>query len=237
MNEIIELTDNKTALLNALTEAIKDSVVEYQDIARIASDHPIVYAGNPEAEIMIVQMAPNGTEQFWAEHEETNTGKILINVEGTKFKQAATKVGFDVEKDFFYTNIIPFMPTGEQAYEPDIVNRFLWIFQSVFDIIKPKIIITLGYDPLCVVVDGTIDKPTYIHLLKRIKNAVVGSEVTFESKLGILEYDNVYVVPLEHPDILEKYDIHSKFASYEHRLSLLKSTMPTFNMGKPNGTD
>jgi uracil-DNA glycosylase len=227
-----ELNDSKIHLLDGLSQAIEDCKGDYEENLEIASMHQILYAGNPEASIMVVQMHPNKEENFWAKHEDTHEKHILINSEAQKFRNAVKRSGYDLEKDFCFVNIIPFYPRAGQEYSPNTIMQLSWIFGGLFDIINPKIVVTLGYDALNTVVDGSISVPQYLHLIK--KNNDIHADDSIDNTWGILEYENAYVVPMEHPDRLWQYSQNHKMISYETRMSTLKS-LNSYLLKKPAG--
>ena len=155
----MEYTPTKIEELDILSAAIQDQCedVEWSRSLRIEDDHHILYAGNPNSPITVVQMHPDRSELSFALNDNVHNKYICTGPEGNKFRKAARDAGFDEENDFFYTNIIPFYPLAGHPYTENTIRNLLWIFDGVIEIVKPKIIITIGYEPFNIVRGGNIE--------------------------------------------------------------------------------
>lgn len=111
------------------------------------SDHnhkPIVYRGNPKADILLVGEAPGKVEQ-----EE---GKPFVGPAGILLNSIMSAIDLDTEKDMCITNSIYCRPTapsgsGKENYTPkddQITICAPFTHKLIQNIIKPKIIIACG---------------------------------------------------------------------------------------------
>lgn len=157
--------------LQTLSDAISDQM-EDKEFGRslgIEDDHHVLYSGNPESKILAVQMYPDKSELTFALRENIHNKYVFTGLYGSKFKEHAKNAGFDVYNDLFYTNIIPFYPMAGTDLSHKNIVRLIWIFDGIMNIIKPKIIITLGYNAFNVVRGGSVDQIKFKHILKSRK--------------------------------------------------------------------
>ena len=207
-----ELTNKEQ--LEILSEAIQDQMNdrEFGSSLRIEDDHHILWAGNPDSKIAVVSMYPDRSELSFAIKDDIHNKYVCTGPEGSKFRVAAKQAGFGAD-DFFYTNIIPFFPMAGGKLTEDSINRLIWIFDGVINIVKPKIIITLGFDPFNIVRGGNIE---WLHFMEILK-----------SKQLIYPLDNMeyVIVPIRSNEYNEKKGFYS----------ILKTlfTNPLDNLKKP----
>lgn len=133
--------------LNTLSCALKDQFEDKEIYSRfdMVNNHHVLYDGDPDSGVMVVCMQPEKSEVFWAQMENIHQHFVCRGPNNIKFRHMAKKNGFDTEKDFFYCNITPFFPIGGRRFDDETVDRLFWIFEGIVSIVKPKIIITLGY--------------------------------------------------------------------------------------------
>jgi len=173
------MTSEKITKLESLSEVIKDSFENYSTGCRIGSPHYILYAGNIDSKIMVVQTHPDNAELNWAMRHDTHKDYVCTGPGGHTFKSAAAKAGFNPDKDFVYVNIIPFYPMAGTMYPPAVVDKMLWIFQSLLEILQPKAIISLGYDAFNIIVGGE-DKIVFEQIIGKVQPHSTHNYLTLE---------------------------------------------------------
>ena len=94
--------------------------------------------GNPHAEIIFIGEAPGFTED--------QTGRPFCGAAGQFLTQLITSIGLKRE-DVFITNIVKSRPPGNRDPLPEEIAACKpWLDQQL-EIIKPKVIVTLGNSP------------------------------------------------------------------------------------------
>jgi DNA polymerase len=91
--------------------------------------------GNPHAEIMFIGEAPGYTED--------QTGKPFCGAAGQFLTQLITSIGLKRE-DVYITNIVKSRPPGNRDPLPDEILACKPWLDKQLEIIKPKVIVTLG---------------------------------------------------------------------------------------------
>ena len=148
---------------------------------REESTEPIVFSGgNPEAHIMLVGEAPGA--------KEIELGKPFVGQAGKNLDEFLHILNL-IKEDIYITNVVKIRPykindkTGRKSNRPpkkDEIEQYnKYLFKEI-QIIKPKIIITLGNVPLKVVLGE--------------KNAVIGA---YHGKA--MDKGAYHVFPLYHP--------------------------------------
>ena len=104
---------------------------------------PIVYRGNPEADILLVGEAPGKVEQEKGKPFVGPAGKLLDNI--------MLSIGLDTNKDMCITNSVYCRPTapylsGKQNYTPkqEQLEKCQPFVKSFAYIVRPKVIIACG---------------------------------------------------------------------------------------------
>ena len=91
--------------------------------------------GNPQAEIMFIGEAPG--------YNEDQTGRPFCGAAGNFLTQLITSIGLKRE-DVFITNIVKSRPPGNRDPLPEEIAACKpWLDRQI-EIIKPKVIVTLG---------------------------------------------------------------------------------------------
>lgn len=182
MNELLDE-------LKGLGVHIEDFVKERDtSVWKLRSIQQSIWAGNPEAKIMVAQMNPDATEINWCENNNTDIGYVCHNPSGTLFKKTVERSGFHPMKDFFYCNIVPFTRIGFSKFDRKTVRDFLWIFDSLVEKIQPKIIIALGIEAFSAIVNQDVANPVFQRMVKQG---------------AILQMDDFEVIPLEDLSVIE----------------------------------
>lgn len=119
---------------------IKDEVVGFSAsplyAERIKSKYfPVIGEGNHSAEIMFVGEAPG--------ENEAKTGRPFCGRAGKVLDELLISVGI-ARKDVYVTNIIKDRPPGNRDPFPDEIALYAPFLDRQIEIIKPKVIATLG---------------------------------------------------------------------------------------------
>src|SRR3990167_9146881 len=91
--------------------------------------------GNPEAEVMLVGEAPGA--------EEDRQGRPFVGSAGRLLNQMLQSIGLKRE-EVYITNIVKYRPPGNRDPLPAEVKAFLPYLIKQVEIIKPKLLVTLG---------------------------------------------------------------------------------------------
>ncbi len=91
--------------------------------------------GNPNAEIVFVGEAPGKNEDL--------QGKPFVGVAGKFLNEMLAQIGLQRE-NVYITNIVKYRPPNNRDPQPDEKKAFLPYLQAQLEVIRPKIIVTLG---------------------------------------------------------------------------------------------
>lgn len=127
----MDLSQAKT--LPEVYELLRQNVKELP-LAEQASDI-VPGEGNPQAEIMFIGEAPGYYESV--EH------RPFVGKSGQLFRQVLREVGF-AEKDVYISNIVKVRPPDNRDPLPAEILAYKPFLDAEIDIIKPKLIVTLG---------------------------------------------------------------------------------------------
>jgi len=104
-------------------------------------------AGNPDAEIVFIGEAPGKNEDI--------KGEPFIGAAGKFLNEMLHSIGLD-RGDIYITNIVKYRPPNNRDPLPDEKSAFLPYLKEQLDIIKPKLIVTLGRHSMDVLLPGVI---------------------------------------------------------------------------------
>jgi uracil-DNA glycosylase family 4 len=96
---------------------------------------PVIGEGNHSAEIMFIGEAPGETE--------AKTGRPFVGRAGRVLEGLLKSVGID-RKDVYITNIVKDRPPGNRDPLPDEIAAYGDFLDRQIEIIKPKVVATLG---------------------------------------------------------------------------------------------
>ncbi len=96
---------------------------------------PVIGEGNHSAEIMFIGEAPG--------ENEAKTGRPFCGRAGKVLDNLLVSVGID-RKDVYVTNIVKDRPPGNRDPFPDEIALYAPFLDRQIEIIKPKVIATLG---------------------------------------------------------------------------------------------
>src|SRR4051794_4648505 len=118
-------------------DAIKDEILKQNicpDLAATATQ--LVFGdGNPDADIVFIGEAPGKNED--------EQGKAFVGAAGKFLNEMLAGIALKRE-DVYITNIVKYRPTNNRDPYPDEKAAFLPFLQSQLEVIKPKLVITLG---------------------------------------------------------------------------------------------
>lgn len=106
--------------------------------------------GNPDADIVFIGEAPG-------KHEDEQ-GKPFVGAAGKFLNEMLAGIGMKRE-DIYITNIVKYRPPNNRDPYPEEKKAFLPYLQAQLEVIRPKIVVTLGRHSLsCFLPDLQISK-------------------------------------------------------------------------------
>ena len=125
-------TEEKTASLAKIAQEI--SAFKGLDIAKNCT-HPVPGEGNPDALVLFVGEGPGATEDL--------TGRPFVGQAGKLLEKALSSINL-TRSDVYITNVVKFRPPDNRdPFPEEIAACASWLDKQI-DIIRPKIIATLG---------------------------------------------------------------------------------------------
>ena len=118
-------------------EKIKEKIIKEKicpDLA--ASATQLVFGdGNPDAEIVLIGEAPGKNEDL--------KGLPFVGAAGKFLEEMLSLIGLK-RSDVYITNIVKYRPPQNRDPFPDEKAAFLPFLRSQLEVIKPKLVVTLG---------------------------------------------------------------------------------------------
>src|SRR3989344_5244173 len=148
----------------AKLDAIAKDIVEQNICPELAKDATqLVFGeGNPDAELVFIGEAPGKNEDL--------QGKPFVGAAGKFLNEMLEMIGLKRE-DVYITNIVKYRPPNNRDPEPEEKKAFLPYLSEQLDIIKPKLIVTLGRHSMDALLPGL--KISQVHgQPKRLKGRV-----------------------------------------------------------------
>jgi len=223
---------SKIERLNMLFEYLKDSIAGFSENTtelsndakiKVLHEHPILYEGNPDAKILVVQFSPDNSESYFAQTLKTHN-YVCRGPSGNFIRDHLRNAGFNVEKDIVYCNLIPFVPLGYHVYEEYEVIQYLWVYEELYDIIQPEIVVSLGFNATQYISDISTVPKRYIDPMDRSGDIFEPPRAVFETILKrehtIIQTDNHLFVPLNDPDVVMS-EQHNKNKSFFNTIKQL----------------
>jgi uracil-DNA glycosylase family 4 len=134
---------SKQAQLDALKQRIIDDTVA-PELAEQATQ--LVFGdGNPQTEIVFIGEAPGKNEDL--------QGIPFVGASGKFLNEMLEMIGLKRE-DIYITNIVKYRPPNNRDPLPDEKAAFLPYLVEQLNIIKPKVIVTLGRHSMDVLLPG-----------------------------------------------------------------------------------
>ena len=133
-------------------ESLKASIIQNrvcQDLAETASN--LVFgSGNPNSEIIFIGEAPGKNEDL--------QGLPFVGAAGRFLDEMLDQIGLK-RSNIYITNIVKYRPPNNRDPLPEEKKAFLPYLKQQIDIIRPKIVVTLGRHSLnCFLPDAQISK-------------------------------------------------------------------------------
>jgi len=97
--------------------------------------HPVPGEGPSDAKIMFIGEAPG--------YHEDRQGRPFVGASGRLLEELLNGVGIQ-RKDVFITNVVKCRPPGNRDPEPEEIAACRPYLEQQIDIIRPKLIVTLG---------------------------------------------------------------------------------------------
>ncbi len=127
------MAQSKQQQLDDLAQQIVDDNV-CPELAETATQ--LVFGdGNPDAEVVFIGEAPGKNEDI--------QGIPFVGAAGKFLNEMLALIGLE-RKDIYITNIVKYRPPNNRDPLPEEKSAFLAYLQKQMDIIKPKVIVTLG---------------------------------------------------------------------------------------------
>lgn len=169
---------SKQALLDQIAADIVTNNI-CPDLAKKATQL-VMGDGNPDADIVFIGEAPG--------KKEDEQGIPFVGAAGRFLNEMLATIGLE-RRDIYITNIVKYRPPDNRDPLPEEKHAFLPYLQAQLEVIKPKIVVTLGrHSTNCFLPDLQISK---IHgQPKRIKLALHGDKT---------KSFPVVILPLYHP--------------------------------------
>jgi DNA polymerase len=134
---------NKQAQLNKIAAQIQTDKI-CPELAQQATQ--LVFGdGNPHADIVFIGEAPGKNEDI--------QGKPFVGAAGKFLNEMLDMIGLKRE-DIYITNIVKYRPPNNRDPLPEEKAAFLPYLQEQLDVIKPKLIVTLGRHSMDVLLPG-----------------------------------------------------------------------------------
>ena len=188
---MLEISKNRQKLDAIQAKILEDQVCS--DLAKSATQ--LVFGdGNPEAVLVFVGEAPG--------KKEDEQGKPFVGAAGKFLNEMLAMINFKRE-DVYITNIVKYRPPDNREPQPEEKRAFLPYLQSQLEVIRPKVLVTLGSHSLsCFLPNLRISEchgqPKRLRLNFRSqpdKNIETDKPVSAETEKGF----PLVVMPLFHP--------------------------------------
>lgn len=135
------------ATKQAKLDALKQQIIEDEICTELAEQATqLVFGdGNPEAEIVFIGEAPGKNEDI--------QGIPFVGAAGKFLNEMLGMIGLE-RGDIYITNIVKYRPPNNRDPLPDEKASFLPYLVEQLNIIKPKVIVTLGRHSMDVLLPG-----------------------------------------------------------------------------------
>lgn len=176
-------------------EKIVDEIIANEVCSELAEQAmQLVFGdGNPDAEIVFIGEAPG--------KKEDEIGVPFVGASGKFLSEMLQLIHLD-RKDIYITNIVKYRPPNNRDPLPEEKSAFWPYLVRQLDVIKPKLIVTLGRHSMEYFLPGR--KISEVHgesfllqgssLQKEVKNPVISKEISL-----LFTRTNLVILPLYHP--------------------------------------
>ena len=164
---------------------IKDEILNFTDsplcMERISNEtFPVIGEGSHDADIVFIGEAPG--------KNEAKTGRPFCGASGRILDELLAHIKID-RKDVYITNIVKDRPTNNRDPKPEEIEMYAPYLDRQIEIIKPKIIATLGRFSM-----------EYIMKTKGLEDKLEPISSIHGKKFKIPDSDLIFV-PLYHPAV------------------------------------
>lgn len=154
--------------------------------------------GSPDAEVVFVGEAPGKNED--------EQGLPFVGAAGKFLNEMLALIGLE-RKDIYITNIVKYRPPNNRDPLPEEKSAFLTYLQKQIDIIKPKVIVTLGRHSMECFLPGlkisqAHGQPKRVSLRlqdRRLKTEDTGEAIASSDPSLQSPVSRVVILPLYHP--------------------------------------
>ena len=170
-----------------LLRKIKDEVVNLKESPlyeiRIKNKvFPVIGEGNHWAKIVFIGEAPG--------KNESETGRPFCGAAGHILTEMIESIGLE-RKDVYITNIVKDRPSDNRDPLPEEIKLYAPFLDRQIEIIKPKIIVTLGRYSMDYIM-RKFGLETELKTISQIHGKVFDAESS---------YGNINIIPLYHPAV------------------------------------
>jgi DNA polymerase len=118
-------------------DKLKDEIIKQNICPELAAGATqLVFGdGSPDADIVFIGEAPGKNED--------EQGLPFVGAAGKFLSEMLNEIGLE-RKDVYITNIVKYRPPNNRDPLPDEKQAFLPILQAQLEVIKPKLVVTLG---------------------------------------------------------------------------------------------
>lgn len=169
---------------DALKE-IRDEVLELSESPLYAyrTEHnflPVIGEGNHDADVMFVGEAPGKNEAL--------TGRPFCGAAGKTLDTLLESISLDRE-DVYITNIVKDRPPENRDPTPEEIACYGGYLEKQIDIIKPKVIVSLGRYAMNYILD-------FFNLSSQIEPI---SKAHGKKYAAVASYGDIFIIPQYHP--------------------------------------
>lgn len=134
---VLQLDMNKQAAKSKELEIIKEDIIKQNICPELAAGATqLVFGdGNPDAQIVFIGEAPGKNED--------EQGLPFVGAAGKFLEEMLSGIGMK-RSDVYITNIVKYRPPDNRDPLPDEKAAFLPFLRSQLEVIKPKLVVTLG---------------------------------------------------------------------------------------------
>ncbi len=147
---------------------------------------PVIGEGNHDAEIMFIGEAPG--------RNEAATGRPFCGAAGQVLTELLESIGLN-RKDVYITNIVKDRPPDNRDPLPEEIKIYRPFLDRQIEIIKPKIIVTLGrYSMAYILEKFGLENEPFVSAQGKLKSI---SQIHGK----VFDKDGVKIIPLYHPAV------------------------------------
>lgn len=190
------MVSNRTVALRKIRDEIwnlsKSPLYKYR---KENNYYPVIGEGNHNAKIMFIGEAPG--------ESEAKTGRPFCGAAGKILDELIESIGLKRE-DVYITNVVKDRPPNNRDPQPDEIKLYFPYLARQINIIKPKVIATLGRFSMQYILEK-FDLAQKTQSITQLHGKALNTKVV---------YGNIKIIPLYHPAVV-LYNVNSKKALEE----------------------